>query len=361
MSGAMVAPAGDTSLGARALNGAAALRGQFTRQSFALSQLASSLLPAKVALPDNDRFAMIGILGGMGPAAGNDTAAKLVSYAQQQKDCPTDQEVPEYMVASYSKKINDRTGYLLKEVLPKTTGKEKEAALLAATPSNPYWGMQHSADKLQAAGAQVIMMPCNTAHGWFDQLKVKPGVQKVHIVDSVVAAIDKDPALRGRSIKVGLMATSGTIQCGIYTARLEKLGRTDIQFVVPDADVQKEQVMGGIYGLDGDARKGGIKGGDMEAGGVSHLRLKAAGEHLIKDKGADVLSYSCTEIPLVLGEKDFEKDFSVPGIDATKAMVHKAVDVAEDIKTAARQPAAEAARPRAAEDAGHPLRPFGFA
>jgi aspartate racemase len=315
-----------------------------------------------VAVPQND-FAMIGIVGGMGPAAGNDTAVKLVAYAQQSKGATRDQEVPPYMLSSFSANIPDRTGFLLKNVVTQDGPEAQARALLAPLPGNPHPGMQQSVDALTAEGARVVVMPCNTAHAWFDTLKVAPGIKKVHIVDALIAALDKNPALSELPVKrIGLMATSGTINCGVYQARLEKLKRSDIEFVFPDAAVQDEQVMGGIYGLPGDAVPGGVKGGSMEQG---RARLLAAGRHLIHDKRVDALSYSCTEVPLAINER--EPDFGdVPGIDATKAMVEQAVDTAQQLVTgdraqlAAASAAMEQFYRKPVTTLNNPVRPFGM-
>lgn len=348
---------------------AATVRADAVRQYHTPSGGIAHRKPNKALVPES-RFAMIGIVGGMGPAAGIDTAAKLVAYAQSDegKKAKLDQDVPAFDLQSISTIISDRTKFLLAHVVDKAgatpkTEAEKAQILLSDLPDNPYPGIQQSVDNLQHSGARVVVMPCNTAHAWYDSLKVKPGVQIVHIVDSVIAALDKDPKLSKLPIKkIGLLATSGTIACGIYQARLEKLGRTDVKFVFPDAQVQQDLVNGGIYGLDGDPGKGGIKGGQWDIG---RERLLKAGSHLVS-KGVDVLSYSCTEIPLVLGEK--EKAFDgKPGIDATKAMVVRAVDTAEQLIVSERAAAVAAAAAKAASAAkpvstmNNRVRPFGMA
>ncbi|MBS5879782.1 MAG: amino acid racemase, partial [Clostridium sp.] len=95
-----------------------------------------------------------------------------------------------------------------------------------------------SARTLERAGADVLMMPCNTAHYFYDGVCAATKLPVLHMLRLTAEEIDR------RKIKtVGLLATDGTIQTGIY----ERLfGEHSVAVVKPDAAGQK-QVMALIY------------------------------------------------------------------------------------------------------------------
>ncbi len=295
--------------------------------------------PSTVVVP-RSAYAKIGILGGMGPDAGNDAARKLVAYAQTGKLATTDQDIPAYHLASNSPAIGDRSKFLAALAQdPPLSPREVAWRMRAPGPGNPYPGMKQSLRELDASGCKVIIVTCNTAHAWFDKLesKLKCGAEMVHIADAVLHALDNHPKRpRGKTpLRVALLATTGTIETGIYQQRLAKLDRSDIEFVTPDPRVQDEDVMGAIYGLPSDQSNGiatgGIKAGNLEIG---EQRMKRAVEHMVVEKKVDFVALCCTEIPLVLQADEL----AVPGIDASDALVRRAVDRAEEMVTAAAPP-----------------------
>ena len=219
-------------------------------------------------------------------------------------------------------------------------------------------------------------MVCNTAHGWFKPIQNylranAPGSEIFHIADGVFAALGKDPVLREKtSIKIGLMATTGTQETKLYQHRLkerqddpkfaEEFGLEEnvrIEFVIPDPIVQERKGMGAIYGIGkaeveklscpdfvvapDPAPGGGIKGGQLDIG---RERAVDTAKHL-KELGAQVISLSCTEYPLVLGKTEAE-DVGVTFIDATAAGTAYAKRKVEKANSAAdaerRQKVAEA-------------------
>ena len=86
---------------------------------------------------------VIGIIGGMGPAAGVDLARKLIS----QTNAATDQEHLPFILVSYPDQVADRTAFLVE-------GKE----------ANPGKDIAGLVEHLEEQGAAVIGMACNTAH-----------------------------------------------------------------------------------------------------------------------------------------------------------------------------------------------------
>ena len=196
---------------------------------------------------------VIGVLGGMGPLATVDVFRKLTEHA----DAATDQEHPRVVIDSNTD-IPDRT-----------------AALLHGG-ADPVPEMVKSAKRLAAAGAQVIIMPCNTAHGFYEPVAASVDVPVLHMI-----ALTRD-ALSAQGIKTaGLLATDGTIETGIYQ---RCFARSGIELLTPPAEDQAA-VMGLVYD--------GVKAGDPT---YDVTAFRRACEGLLA-RGAQTLILGCTELP----------------------------------------------------------------
>lgn len=218
----------------------------------------------------------IGVLGGMGPLATVDFLHKVVCSTLANVD---QDHVP--MVVGFCSKTPDRA-----------------SALLGLGPS-PLGDLIAAAQTLEQSGAELVVMPCNTAHAWFDSVAASIKVPMLHIVDVAV-----DEAIRmGGTEAIGLLATSGTLLSNIYPSR----GGNAI-WVTSSADEQDRWVMAGIAA---------IKGGRMAEGAA--LLLLAA--QALADRGAKVIIMGCTEIPLGLSQRDLD----IPLIDSSLALARASV------------------------------------
>ena len=195
----------------------------------------------------------IGILGGMGPLATADLFRKLTLHT----DAASDQEHPRVVIDSNTD-IPDRT-----------------AALLHGG-ADPVPELTKSAKRLVSIGADVLIMPCNTAHGFYDAVAAAVDVPVLHMI-----ALTRD-ALRERGIATaGLLATDGTIETGVYARAFEGSG---VALLTPKAEEQAA-VMDILYN--------GVKAGDL-AHDVSAFRRACEG---LLARGAQTLILGCTELP----------------------------------------------------------------
>lgn len=224
---------------------------------------------------------VVGILGGMGPLATVDFMRKMLAATP----AATDQDhVP--VVVSSIPQVPDRT------------------AAFRGEGESPLDAMIASGRRLVAAGAGLVVVPCNTAHLWFDELAQALGLPMLHLVDAAIAeALERVPD----GAKVGLLATDATLASGLYLNRSAGEGRR-VQWLLPTAGEMLDLVMPGI---------GDVKAGRM-AEGAERLVMAARALHR---RGAQAIVLGCTEIPLVL-----DADVAgLPVVDATQALARQAV------------------------------------
>lgn len=209
--------------------------------------------------------AIVGILGGMGPAAGANFVQLFVqacdAFLKERGELVVDQSFPEHWLAQLP--VPDRTN-----------------ALIDGAPS-PLPGMVAGLRQLKALGAKAVAIPCNTAHAWYDALQCScPEVELLHIVEQTVGKLRME-----RVEAVGLMATTGTHKTRLYESALQRAG---IHCHAPTRDEQL-LVMNGICD--------GVKAGNL---GLARMHLETIAQRLVERHGLSTLVLACTEIPLAL-------------------------------------------------------------
>lgn len=229
---------------------------------------------------------IIGILGGMGPEATVDLFTKIVKGTKAKKD----QDHLRILIDN-NPKIPNRT-----------------LAIQGKGPS-PLPLLIKSARTLEKAGADFIVIPCVTAHHFHGPLQKRIRIPILHIVEETVNHVQA----RFRRIRtIGLLATSGTLQSGLFQ---RAFSRSKIELILPRPDVQKDRVMEAIFG------KGGIK--DLGPSDKSRRLILDASRELIR-QGAQAVIAGCTEVPLVLKDGDL----SMPVIDPVAILARAAVQKA---------------------------------
>lgn len=215
----------------------------------------------------------------MGPAATADFYAKLVRATP----AATDQEHLRVVIWS-DPAIPDRTRALLEG------GEDPTPALVAG------------AQALAAVGAEVIAMPCNTAHAFLPRVQEHVDVPFLHMIDETAARVARDqPSVR----VAGLLSTTGTQRAHLYHDALAGRG---VDVIVPSPHAQRE-VMRAIELVKAGA------GGQQAA-----VVLGPVARELVAE-GAQVLIAGCTEIPLLLSEGMVP----VPIVDPTQVLAEAVV------------------------------------
>lgn len=236
---------------------------------------------------------VVGILGGMGPAAGADFARLFVAACtehMQRTGVPvSDQAFPEHWLAQVP--VPDRSAAL------------GPLSAVGFGGHQPLEAMLQAMGKLAALGAQTVAVACNTAHAWHGDLQQRfPQIEVLHVAREVART------LAGRGVQaVGLLATEGTYRAGLYDQALTQAG---LVCHVPDA-FEKAQLMRGIYE--------GVKVGDMV---LARQCFTQVAEALARRHGLNTLILGCTEIPLALS--------AVPGMPELE-LVHPAALLARTL------------------------------
>lgn len=220
----------------------------------------------------------VGILGGMGPLATADLYRKIIEATPAGRD-----QDHLHVVIDADPKIPDRTD-----------------ALLGRGP-DPLPRMIAAARRLEAAGAGVVLMPCNTAHAFLPALRSRIGIPVLDMVAEGAAEVARDVS---RARRVGLLATAGTVMAGLYERALE---RHDLMTINPDDDCQRLVSEGIAH----------VKAGSLDE--ASELFAKVASR--LAEAGAEALIAGCSEIPIVFDESKAP----LPLIDPTRALAKAAV------------------------------------
>jgi len=225
---------------------------------------------------------IIGILGGMGPEATTDLFYKIIKFTPAEKD-----QNHLRIIIDNNPKIPDRTAAIL--------GKGED----------PLPALQETAQNLERAGADFIIIPCNTAHYFLPLIQESVKIPILNMIEETA----KETQKRISPIqKVGLLASIGIYKTEVYHQHFKKY---NIKIVSPERK-DKEEVMKIIYA---------VKAGNLSEEIKKNI-LKIA-QKLI-DKGAEAIIAGCTEIPLILKEGDV----SVPIIDPTRVLAKIAIQKA---------------------------------
>jgi aspartate racemase len=213
----------------------------------------------------------IGILGGMSPES-------TVEYYQ-------------YITRTYTERFGDH-GY------PEVIIYGVSFQPYVDWPREDRWdlvaqGLSEAAQRLEAAGADFILIATNTMHLVFDEVQASVDVPMLSLLDAVGEAI----LARGMKT-VGLLGTQFTMEKTFYP---NGLARKDISVLVPEAD-DREYVNHVIY----DELVAGQIRDESRAGFVAVMDRLAA-------RGAEGVILGCTEIPLLVSEKDV----GIPLFDTT--------------------------------------------
>ena len=215
---------------------------------------------------------MIGILGGMGTQAGLDFCNKLAILYRGK----IDQEYPLFILYNKSnipgrpESIGVFTGNLSKSIVKK---KNKKYLLVLKS-------LLNGCKVLKKSRCKFIVIPCNTAHYWYNDLQKKINLPIINMPREVFNHTIKTCKKKS---SIGLLATEGTLKTGIY----DKFFNKDFNLIYPKKIIQKNSVNKAIKF---------VKMGNVKA---ANKIIKKAINYLIKKKCKKII-LGCTELPIAI-------------------------------------------------------------
>ena len=225
---------------------------------------------------------IFGVIGGLGPEATLDFFGKILEATTADKD-------------------QDH----LHLIIDNNPGAPDRTEAVAGIGPSPAPSLACTALRLEQAGAEVLVMVCNTAHAFSSAITDVVQIPFLNIIDvTCEAAIRARPSLR----RAGVLATEGTLSAGLYE---DALGAHGVERLA----------------LEGTSRAGfmdlimRIKGGDKSEEVRTGMRSLALE---LVERGAEVIIAGCTEVPLVLDDEDF----NCPLVNSTDALVSRTIQYA---------------------------------
>ena len=222
---------------------------------------------------------VLGILGGMGPAATADLFAKVT--AATKASC--DREHLRVIIDSNSA-IPDRTAAILHG------GEDPVPEMLSA--------LRH----LEESGCECVILPCNTAHYFLPRLREQTSVP---ILDMLRIAAERCAELYPGK-KAAVLATTGTLSTGLYETALSGAG---VEALLPDEE-ERAMLMHLIYDV--------VKASKPVAPERENWRALLEG---LRERGAEVFILGCTELPILAESLDVPGPFVDPTAELARAAV----------------------------------------
>ena len=207
---------------------------------------------------------MIGILGGMGTQAGLDFCNKLAILNRGKSD----QKYPLFILYNKSN-------------IPKRPENLKKYY-------NVLKSLVAGCNLLKKNKCKFIVMPCNTAHYWYDDLQKKIKIPIISIPKEVYLHTKKTCK---KNSKIGILCTEATLKTGIYNRYFDK----NFKLISPEKSLQIKYVNKAIKYV----KLGKVK--------EAEKAIKPAVNYLMKIKCKKII-LGCTELPIaIFAYKSFKK------------------------------------------------------
>ena len=245
----------------------------------------------------NNSNPIIGIVGGLGPQAGVDLANKIMD----QTISNSDQGHISVVLLSMPSNVVDRTQFLLGKVS-----------------DNPGVAIAGLVESLEIFGADVVGIPCNTAHAPSIFGVIRQNIadrrSSVKLLDMITETVDFVRRRYPNVKRVGVLGTTGAIRAQIYPRALAIQG---LQAILPPKDLQEQVLQPAI--MDEEY---GIKSCSNPVSARARNDLFETAVKLV-DSGAEIIVSGCTEIPLAITESHIDKTRIIdPTLVLARALIH---------------------------------------
>jgi aspartate racemase len=208
---------------------------------------------------------LVGVLGGVGPMA----TVYFNQMVLEETLAASDQEHLDLLVYNHAT-MPDRTAYILHK-----------------SPDSPAPVMIKDAKLLERAGCHFLVLPCNTAHFFYETVQAAVDIPILHIIDCTLT----DICAKMQASTIGVLATEGTVAADLYGVRGKRYG---LSCRYPDAHTQTT-IQSMIYGR--------IKAGlPVERGFMTGLFDE------MRKNGCEAIVLGCTELSVAFRDLQLQKE-----------------------------------------------------
>ncbi|MFV1917649.1 MAG: aspartate/glutamate racemase family protein [Patescibacteria group bacterium] len=204
----------------------------------------------------------MGVLGGMGPGATASFYTRLIRLSREKFGASANNDYPHILI--YNLPVPD---------LIADKAREKEA----------YSMMVSAIKDLERAGVDFIVIPCNTVHLYLERLRCTAKVPILNLIELVAEEVAASEVG-----KIGILATRTALKAKLYQGELEKRG---IPYFMPTEEGTEALVQAELMEISGESKK------------RARLKVLKVIMEMVK-RGADGAILGCTELPLLVGNKD---------------------------------------------------------
>lgn len=214
---------------------------------------------------------VVGVLGGLGPKA----TAYFVDMVVDLTKASCDQEHVDMIIFNTST-TPDRTNFIL--------GNSAE---------NPADSLSKDAMKLEVCGADFLVMTCNTAHYFYNDIKNKVNIPFLNIIEETVLYAKE----HGHK-KLGILATTGNINSKLYQ---DMCSLHNVEYTVLNNDLQKD-IMSIIYD-------------DIKSGKNADMNKFNNIVEFLKSENCDGAILGCTELSILKNDNNLDSDFYIDSLE----------------------------------------------
>mgnify|MGYP003086024473 FL=1 len=209
----------------------------------------------------------VGVLGGLGPMA----TVYFYDMVVEMTDAKKDQD------------------HLDMIIMNRATTPDRTAYILDSGSDSPLDYIARDAKRLEAAGADFLVLTCNTAHYFYKDIIEGLGIPLINMIEETVVHAKK----QGHR-KIGILATTGNIRTGLYQ---DMCAKHSVDYYVPTEPVQ-DMVMDIIYG-------------QVKAGKKADMDQFNKIIGVLKSEGCDCAILGCTELSIIKKDEKLPNDFFV--------------------------------------------------
>ena len=180
---------------------------------------------------------------------------------------------------------------------------DRTRCILGESSESPLPDLIRIAKELKALGADVLAVPCITSHYFRKEIESQAGIYMIDTLEETALCLET------AGVKAaGILATSGTVRCGLLQRTLEE---HNIDVILPSREDQAG-VMSVIYDY-------------IKAGKQPPMEMFQGIADRVKKAGANVLLLGCTELPLIKKDINAAGEFPSGCLDMLEVLARASV------------------------------------